>query len=106
MKLCCSLKPKSSKRKHKDENKIYLSKIKFSGFKNIGNSCYMNSVLHCLFSMKVIRSILSEANLSHKTPLIFTLQKLQNAFDKQKKSKVYIPFLKMIQKVKDYNLVL
>jgi uncharacterized UBP type Zn finger protein len=69
--LCC-LKPK----KKAPDNQILISNHWKKGLKNIGNSCYINSVLHCLFSINIIKDFLSSSSHKQKTPIVYSLSQL------------------------------
>lgn len=70
--MSCCFKAKKKKR----GNEIEVSSHWKKGLKNVGNSCYMNSVLHCLFSINVIKDFLSSPPLSGKAPVLQALSRL------------------------------
>lgn len=70
-------------------NRDYLSKHDvrgLSGLTNIGNTCYMNSILQCLNNLPLFSSCIRSYNFSRrlqknnvKDPITLELQKLQNS---------------------------
>lgn len=95
---CCS-KNHKKKRAQGAPNQIFLTKTKQKGLKNLGNTCYINSVLHCLFSIKAFKNIIEGTMASDKSPVLYSLKKLLYSLDKRKSHKYYKGFISCIKKV-------
>lgn len=80
-------------------NEILVSSSKRKGLANFGNTCYINSILHCLFSLKAFRNIIEGSKISVETPILYSLKKLIHNLEKKKSKKYYKGFIQMIKKV-------
>ena len=100
----CAPKKNVKKKQRRQTNVITLSKTNKVGIQNFGNTCYINSVLHCLFSMKIIKCLISDVKLPGNNPITFSLNKLSECIDKRKPAKNYKSLVRVIKKVNFHNI--
>lgn len=90
---------KSTHTKNNKKNMIKLKRTEKKGIKNYGNTCYINSVLHSLYSFQVIRSLLIDSMNIKYFPLSknlkIILQNLENSKQKDS-SQQNIMFIKKV----------
>ena len=68
------------------------------GLENLGNSCYINSVVNCLVSLDRLQIRLKEQGMQRTKKFVFCVQKIYNFLEdlKPQRANKYIRFIRQV----------
>lgn len=99
--LCC----RKKKKKKMGSNIVVLERVRVNGLKNMGNSCYINSVLHSLFSINMIKTFISSKGYTVKTPVLFFLSKIYDQINSNQPFSEYKKYIFGLKQVTNWHYV-
>lgn len=92
----CAKRPKPKGKNYK------LKKSEEMGLGNLGNSCYINSVLHSLKSLSKLDADISQSNPNKKVIISLSIQKIFKALEENNEVG-YEKYINQIKKVPEFT---
>lgn len=76
-----------------------------AGLENLGNSCYINSVINCLTSLNYLQYKLQKQGMEKTRKFIYCLQKIKIFMDKNEPNKAikYVKFIRQVPQFQNSN---